>query len=66
MDKIEADDWRLSLKPGDVVLVARDSGFQEPYTVKYEPWQLGHGEWVIGLDGVAGGYLLSRVRSRRG
>lgn len=30
---------------------------------EYAPWLLGHGEWVIGLAGIPGAYLLARVES---
>lgn len=50
-----------SLKPKDRVRVRDDSGNEADYEVKYEPWQLGHGEWVVGLKGMAGSYMLSRV-----
>lgn len=49
------------LKPGDTVMVRLDDGEIVEKTVKYAPWQLGHGEWVIGLNGIAGGYALDRV-----
>jgi hypothetical protein len=55
------DAQRRALKPGDVVAVRMDDGTYKQCTVKYAPWQLGHGEWVIGLQGIAGGYRLSRV-----
>ncbi len=29
--------------------------------IRLAPWQLAHGEWVIGLKGISGGYKLSRV-----
>lgn len=60
----ETRDWRLDLLPGDSVIVRDDDGMEKPWIVKYAPWQLGHGEWVIGLKGKAGGYLLSRVVCR--
>lgn len=56
---------RLALVPGDVVIVRMDDGTEKEFTVKYEPWQLGHGEWVIGLKGIAGGYLLARVMAKK-
>ena len=48
---------------GDLVEVTRDDGSIEQRRVKYEPWQLGDGTWVIGLKGITGGYALDRVRS---
>jgi hypothetical protein len=55
------DAERLLLVPGDHVLVLDDFGVEKAWVVKYPPWQLGHGEWVIGIKGISGGYLLSRV-----
>lgn len=55
---------RRLLRPGDRVVVRMDHGHpvgDDIYTVKHEPWQLGHGAWVIGLEGISGGYDLSRV-----
>lgn len=54
-------DWRKSLAVGRRVVLMKDDGSEITKIVKYAPWQLGHGEWVIGLSGIAGGYLLSRV-----
>jgi hypothetical protein len=52
---------RRTLKPGHVVRVRNDFGETFVATVKYAPWQLGHGDWVVGLKGKAGGYDLDRV-----
>lgn len=52
---------KRNLKPGDRVIVRRGDNEREVCTVKIAPWQLGHGEWVIGLAGIAGGYDLDRV-----
>ena len=30
-------------------------------TVRILPWQLGHGAWVVGLNGITGGYACERV-----
>ncbi len=56
-----SEDWRLALRPGDRVWVRMDGGEEVPFLVKYAPWQLGDLTWVVGLAGIAGGYLLSRV-----
>lgn len=58
-DRVE--DWQLALAPGDRVAVVMDQGEEREFTVRSEPWQLGHGTWVIGLEGRSGGYMLSRV-----
>lgn len=52
---------RLNLQPGQKVIVRMDDGTKVEKTVRTIPWQLGHGEWVVGLKGISGGYLLSRV-----
>ena len=45
-----------ALEPGDRVLVRHDDGHVCRHTVTGKPWQLGHGAWVVKLDGVSGGY----------
>jgi len=55
---------RTMLRPGDRVTVRMDDGEEKPFWVKYAPWQLGNGSWVIGLRGIAGGYDLRRVVER--
>jgi hypothetical protein len=47
---------------GQPVIVLRDNGEEFPTFIKYLPWELGHGEWVVGVEGVAGGYSTLRVR----
>lgn len=61
-DQVEG--WQLALQPGDRVSVLMDMGDVKEFTVKYAPRQLGDGTWVVGLEGRAGGYKLSRVRSK--
>jgi len=51
-----------NLKVGDEVLVTRDDGKVERRVVKYEPWTLGDGTWVVGIKGISGGYALCRVQ----
>lgn len=50
-----------ALEPGDAVLVRHDDGHVAKHVVRARPWQLGHGAWVVGLEGVSGGYSLDRV-----
>lgn len=50
----------VRLLDGDVVDVTRDRGEVERRRVRLPPWQLGHGCWVVGLEGIHGGYLLTR------
>lgn len=47
---------------GQPVIVLRDNGDEFPTFIKYLPWELGHGEWVVGVEGVSGGYSTLRVR----
>ena len=51
----------MEFKIGQTVRVIKDDGKLEEHKVKYEPWQLGSGTWVIGLEGIRGGYSLERV-----
>lgn len=52
---------KLRLKPGDLVRVRFDDGSESTREVKYSPWQVSGGVWVIGLKGISGGYSLERV-----
>ncbi len=56
---------RFALAPGDEVAVVMDDGARRAFTVAREPWRLGHGAPVIGLEGIAGGYALERVAAVR-
>jgi hypothetical protein len=48
------------VRVGDLLDVTRDDGRVERRRVKYRPWQLGHGEWLVGVEGISGGYALAR------
>lgn len=50
------------LREGDWVIVTRDDGREELRRVRREPWQLGHGAWVVGLSGISSGFALERCR----
>lgn len=57
-------EMRMGLREGDEVVVRMDHGHpigDDIYRVRCKPWQLGHGAWVVGLDGISGGYALDRV-----
>lgn len=43
------------------VCAQTDSGKLQTTAVKQLPWQLGHGQWVIGIEGFSGGYDILRV-----
>lgn len=49
---------------GTAVAVTRDDGSTWLTRTRTDPWQLGDGTWVVGLEGRAGGYALARVRRR--
>jgi hypothetical protein len=49
---------------GTDVTVTRDDGSLWLTRTRTDPWQLGDGTWVVGLEGRAGGYALDRVRRR--
>lgn len=60
--KQKFDKKLLDIEVGAPVIVTKDDGAKVATTVTSKPWRLGHGDWVIGLDGISGGYDLSRVR----
>lgn len=47
---------------GQRVILTRDDGSEQETFVTTLPWELGHGEWVVGLYKVSGGYSTTRVR----
>ena len=49
------------MMPGTPVQVVRDDGSKMLTRTRSVPWQLGHGDWVVSVEGISGGYLLSRV-----
>lgn len=49
------------LKLGRLVHVTMDDGSLRTSVVTKEPWQLGHGDFVVGLEGFSGGYDVMRV-----
>ena len=48
-------------KAGTAVKVKLDDGSIWETKTRSEPWQLGSGQWVVLLEGRAGGYSLDRV-----
>lgn len=50
------------LPVGTAVIVRLDDGGLWHTRTRSLPWQLGHGQWVVALEGKAGGYDLTRVR----
>lgn len=52
------------MKAGTAVNVTCDDGSIWQTKTRSEPWQLGGGQWVVLLEGKAGGYSLDRVTAR--
>ena len=55
------DEIRKSLQEGDVVVVRGDTGYECDYKVKWKPWCLPSGHWVLGLEGISVAYPLDKV-----
>ena len=51
----------MMIKSGTAVNVLLDDGTIWRTRTRSEPWQLGHRQWVVALEGRAGGYALDRV-----
>lgn len=58
---VDVREWPI----GTSVVVTLDDGSQLRTTTCSEPWQLGHGDWVVKVSGIRGGYALRRVRQAR-
>lgn len=52
---------RINMPVGSEVIVTLDDGSTQTTFTRSEPWMLGHGDYVVLLDGFVGGYLLTRV-----
>lgn len=53
---------QLALRVGDFVEVTKDDGSKTTGVVVRDPWKLGGHTWTVGVSGIPGGFLLSRVR----
>ena len=51
---------------GTPVTVTKDDGSRFETRTRSEPWALGHGQPVIKVEGITGGYMLERVELREG
>lgn len=51
------------VKPGSAVELTNDLGERIATKTKSEAWLLGDGTPVVKVNGVSGGYLLSRIRA---
>lgn len=47
---------------GTRVAVRLDSGHTLITTTRSLPWQLGHGQWVVSLQGITGGFDCERIK----
>jgi hypothetical protein len=57
------DDWQANPVPsGAPVEVTKDDGTKVVTKTRSAPWKLGDGTPVVMVDGISGGYLLTRVR----
>jgi hypothetical protein len=56
-----AEEWNNTHRPGIGVIVRMDDGKRKWTRTRSEAWNLGHGQPVVMLEGIAGGYDLSRV-----
>ncbi len=61
--ELEADRWNAEHPVGTEVLVTRDNGEEERTKTRSEAWVLSGHTAVVMVDGIAGGYLLSRIRA---
>lgn len=46
---------------GMTVQVWKDDGTRVETVTTSAPWRLGHGQWVVKLEGFSGGYACERV-----
>jgi hypothetical protein len=47
---------------GQPVIVRNDDGSELASTLTSLPWELGHGQWVVKVQGKSGGFDCARVR----
>lgn len=60
--KMTAAQWNANHKPGTGVIVKLDGGELKYTKTRSEAWELGHGQPVVMLEGISGGYDLARVK----
>ena len=58
---ITAAQWNQAHRPGAAVIVKLDNGTLKYTRTRSEAWNLGHGQPVVMLEGISGGYDLARV-----
>lgn len=57
----QVDPEMTKLPSGTLVNVHKDNGDTLVTRTRSLPWQLGHGDWVVSVEGISGGYALERV-----
>lgn len=58
------DAWLSNpLQIGSIVEVTKDDGSKMTTRTQSAPWKLASGTPVVMVDGISGGYLLTRVRA---
>ena len=59
--------YKVSTKipEGTPVMLTLDDGTKTFTVTRSLPWQLGHGAWVVLVEGKSGGWALERVEVRR-
>lgn len=55
-------EWNQSYPPGTAVVVLLDDGSQRTTKTRSIAWVMGGHTAVVKIEGIAGGYLLDRVR----
>lgn len=55
------EDRAATLTLGREVVVFKDDGSRVETKVRLEPWLMGGHSWVVGLEGISGGYSVMRV-----
>jgi hypothetical protein len=55
-------EWNAACPVGTAVTVTRDNGTVEHTRTRSVAWQLPSGSPLVLLEGIAGGYLLTRVQ----
>ena len=54
------------LPEGTAVMLLLDAGSKVATKTRSKPWQLGHGAWVVLVEGKSGGWDLNRVKVKNG
>lgn len=59
---IEAAQWNDSVPVGADVIVTKDNGTEHRTKTRSDAWVVGDHTAVVKVDGISGGYMLSRIR----